>query len=246
MRKLLTLQYDGSKFSGYATQLHRNTVQDTLQKVLKEIFNDEIKTISASRTDKGVHAIAQKVAIDISFEIENLRLKKALNCLLPNSIVVVNVLSVEDNFHPRYDVKYKVYDYILTTKLNAFNGPYKTLLKKEVDIELIKQGINVLIGKHDYSAFCAANSGAVEKIRTIYKIDLEQKEDDLIFKFYGDGFLYNMIRIIVGTLIEVGTKNITIEELKKILKGLDRKKSGSTYPPNGLYLKEINYCDIIL
>lgn len=239
MNKLLSISYDGSKYKGYATQPHHNTVQDTLEKTLKKLTGHDIKTIAASRTDSGVHALDQKVLISIAMDNDNL--KRALNSLLPSSIVINSIEEVDNDFHPRYNVKSKTYKYIISTKLSPFNGPYKTYYPYELDINKMQLASKILLGTHDFSSFCASKSGVNNKIRTIFNISIEQTNDDIIFTFKGDGFLYNMIRIIVGTLIDIGIGKTNLEMIEKILTSKNRKLAGKTFPPNGLYLVEIQY-----
>lgn len=240
-KKLLTISYDGSKYQGYGTQPHHKTVQDTLELNLEKMFNTKIKTIASSRTDRGVHALDQKVMINIDNDITNNQLKKGLNSLLPNSIVVEDIIDVNDDFHPRFLVKEKTYKYIISSKLSPFNGAYKTYYPYPLNVDTMIEASSVLIGTHDFSSFCAAKTEVEDKVRTIYDINIIRDKDDIIITITGNGFLYNMIRIIVGTLIEVGNDKLSKEELKEILEKKDRKYAKKTFPSNGLYLVNIKY-----
>ena len=245
MKKLLTIKYNGAKFEGYATQPHKKTVQDKLEEALAIILKKKIKTQAASRTDAKVHALDQKVVVELDILIDNDRLKKALNALLTNYIQVVTVEDVNCDFHPRKNILYKKYVYVLSKEIDPFCVEYKTLLKYNVDLNKMKKASQYLIGEHDFSAFCAAKTDVKTKVRTIYEINIIEKENDIYFEFKGNGFLYNMIRIIVGTLIDVGRGKINCDEIKTILEQKERKNAGMTYPPNGLFLTKVRYCDKI-
>lgn len=241
MKYLLTLSYDGSKYQGYGTQPHHNTVQDTLQLALMKLFDQEIKTTAASRTDRGVHALDQKVMISVNTSMQPIEIKKALNALLPNSIVINFVELVGDSFHPRYDVREKTYRYYITMNKDPFSSPYKLYYPYKLDINAMNEAANHLVGRHDFSAFCASNTDVVDKTRCITSIQWLIDGEDLIFEISGNGFLYNMVRIIVGTLVEVGQGKIKPNDVKKILDARDRKLAKKTFPPNGLYLVKITY-----
>ena len=242
MKILLTLMYDGSKYQGYATQPHNKTIQDVIEEKLAVLYKKPIKTIGASRTDSGVHALDQKVMYEDSDNVMGVEeINKALSSLLPDNIVVKAVQEVNDDFHPRYLVKQKTYKYIITTKRDPFCVAYKYYFPYPIDIDLINESIPVLLGTHDFTSFCCVNTDVEDKVRTITNLTCEQKGDDIVFNITGDGFLYNMVRIIVGTLVDVGQGRISKDELNDILQACDRKQAGKTFPPNGLYLVSIEY-----
>ena len=189
MKKLLTIKYNGAKFEGYATQPHKKTVQDKLEEALAIIFKKEIKTQAASRTDAKVHAIDQKVMIDVDFSIDNEKLKKALNANLTNYIKVINVLDVHDDFHPRKNIEYKKYIYVLSKEIDPFCVEFKTLLTYDINLKEMIKASNYLIGEHDFTSFCAAKTEVQSKVRTIYDIKIYEKNNDLYFEFKGNGFL---------------------------------------------------------
>lgn len=245
MKKLLTIKYNGAKFEGYATQPHKKTVQDKLEEALAIIFKKEIKTQAASRTDAKVHAIDQKVMIDVDFLIDNNQLKRALNANLTNYIKVINVVDVNDDFHPRKNIEYKKYVYVLSKEIDPFCVEFKTLLTYDVNLKEMIKASKYLIGEHDFTSFCAAKTEVQSKVRTIYDIKIYEKNNDVYFEFKGNGFLYNMIRIIVGTLVDVGRGKIKSSDVKTILEQKDRKKAGITFPPNGLLLTKVRYYDKI-
>lgn len=242
MKVLLTIMYDGSKYQGYATQPHKKTIQDVIEEKLSLLYKGPIKTIAASRTDSGVHALDQKVMYeDINNVMSVGEIEKALNSLLPDNIVVKEVIEVGDDFHPRYLVKQKTYKYIITTKREPFCVAYKYYFPYHIDIDKVNDAIPLLLGTNDYTSFCCVNTDVDDKVRTITNLMCQQIDDDIVFSVTGNGFLYNMVRIIVGTLVDVGQGRITKEELNNILQARDRKLAGKTFPPNGLYLVSIEY-----
>lgn len=241
MKKLLTIAYDGSEYLGYATQPHKHTIQDQIEKALKNIYKQDIKTFAASRTDKGVHAIDQKIQFEEPFHINVDNLKKALSSMLDDAIFIIKVEDVDDYFNCRYDVKAKEYIYVISNDTLPFNRKYKTCYQYNLDIEKMQEASKYLLGRHDFSSFCSAKSGKIDKIRTIFDISIKKINNDIIFTFKGDGFLYNMIRIIVGTFIEIGSNNLEVKDIQFILASKNRKNAAKTAPPNGLYLTKIHY-----
>lgn len=243
-RYKIVFAYDGTDFSGYQTQINAHTVQDTIEKALQKMAKGEfIRIQAASRTDAGVHAKGQVAHFDFPFEIPAEGLLKGLNTLVPDSIVIRSCQRVAEDFHARYDVVGKKYEYrIYNQKLrNPFNRHFTTHHPYPMDPDRAKEALTYLEGKHDFSSFVAANTDVEDKVRTIYQASLEVTDDQWVFTFVGDGFLYNMIRIIVGTLVDIAEGKYQPDDMKAIIQAQDREAAGKTFAPTGLTLVEIYY-----
>lgn len=241
MQYLIKFCYDGTNYRGYGTQPHGNTIQDNLEKVLKKIFKTKIKTTACSRTDAKVHARVQYAIFDTPFSIESEKLQKALNTLLPKDIHAIGVKINEKNFHPRYDCISKSYEYIINTKKDVFKENYSYYYPSKLDIVAMKEASKFFLGTHDFKSCSTHKEGVSSTERTIYKIDIDEVGSNIIIKICGNGFLYNMVRIMVGNLLAVGERKINPEQIEEILNSKERKNSFLTVPPQGLYLTEINY-----
>jgi len=242
MRYLITFSYDGSKFSGYQRQLNALSVQEELEEALFKLSGKKVIVSASGRTDSGVHAINQKAHFNLDIKINIDELKKALNSLIPNTIYIKKVEIVSDDFHARFNVKFKNYIY----KINI--GEYDPLMKdyilqynKKLDIFKMKKASKYLIGEHNYKAFSKTDASKEDYVRIIKKISFSKKKNIIIISFIGNGFLRYMVRNIVGLLIEVGSGKKNYKETKTILNSLDRTKAGITAKPNGLYLKDVIY-----
>lgn len=210
---------------------------------MSKLFNEPIKIHSSGRTDKGVHAEGQVVNFQTRSNISLERLAVAINQKLPNDIVVRKVEEVAENFHARKSALGKVYQYkIYNSKIaTAFGNQYFYWVPYQLDEDLIRQGCQLFEGRHDFQSFCATGSSIKTYTRTLYHVRLERKGDWWQFGFYGDGFLYNMVRIIIGTLLEVGSHRRPLESITAALKTPNRRLAGKTAPPHGLYLKNVYY-----
>ncbi len=245
MKYLLNISYDGSDFCGYATQSHKQTVQDNIESALCQIYKQVVKTKASSRTDSKVHAINQYITFnepdDITLNANQVLL--ALNRLIKPSILIKSVIDVESDYNLRTGVDYKTYKYIITTKYDPLVRNYKYYDHHQFDINNLQKIANYLIGEHDFTSFCNSRSTVENKIRTIYDIQIKQVDDEYIFYIKGNGFLYNMVRIIVGTVLEIARKKIDPKFILKILDDKDRKSAFKTAPAHGLYLNYIHLCE---
>lgn len=241
MKYKMNLMYDGSKFKGFSSQPHKNTVQDELENKLSELFKQNICILGASRTDAKVHALDQWVIFEAVNNIDPKRLVKALNVIIDDAILIKDCDYNLDEFHPRYMAKAKTYHYIITNTKSPFTCNYKTYCKERLDIQLMQEACQYFIGTMDFSACCASNTHVIDKVRTVNSLSVELFEDDIVIKINGNGFLYNMVRIIVGNLIYVGMKKLAPVDIIGILASKDRRNSGITAEAQGLYLKEIFY-----
>lgn len=235
--------YDGTNYHGFAKQKNAKTIQETLEKAIFELTKQHVDVEGSGRTDTGVHAKGQCCIIDIETSIPIERLGKALNSKLPNDIVVRDVEEVSTDFHPRFSVKKKTYRYQILNSLqnDPFMSKYVYFYPYKLDVELMKEAAKYIVGTHDFNCFCSAGATTQTTIRTVYSLEINQKDDIIQVDICGNGFLYNMVRIIVGTLIEVGRGKIAPESMGKIIESADRKLAGPTAPPMGLMMFDIKY-----
>ncbi|WNS75640.1 tRNA pseudouridine(38-40) synthase TruA [Bacillus sp. DTU_2020_1000418_1_SI_GHA_SEK_038] len=236
--------YDGTQFSGYQVQPNKRTVQSELERVLKKLHKGaDIKVSASGRTDAGVHARGQVIHFDSELNIPLDKWDIALNSLLPDDVVVMNTEEVDGGFHARFDAKGKEYRYFmnLTTKRDPFSRNYAFQYPYPLNISAMREAAAYLIGAHDFTSFCSAKTEVEDKIRELQEIDLKEGEGSLEFRFVGNGFLYNMVRILVGTLLEVGAGERDPNSMRDILEKKDRSFAGKTAPGHGLYLWKVFY-----
>lgn len=246
MRRIqLIVAYDGTDFHGFAKQEDTVTVQGTLEKAIFNLTGQVVEVIGSGRTDAGVHARNQCCVIDIDTPIPTSRLAKALNGRLPRDIVVKEARDVKADFHPRYMAKKKTYRYqILTSPVNdPFIGKYCYFYPYTLDITSMQEAVRAIEGTHDFKCFCASGSSVKNTVRTIYGVEVKQEGDLISVDICGNGFLYNMVRIIVGTLMEIGRGKLPKECFKDMIEKKDRTLGGPTAPPEGLTLVEVDYDD---
>lgn len=246
MRRIqLIVAYDGTDFHGFARQEHAVTVQGTLEEAIFNLTGQRVEVIGSGRTDAGVHARNQCCIVDIKTPIPTSRLAKALNGRLPQDIVIKEVMDVKADFHPRYMAKKKTYRYqILTSPVNdPFIGKYCYFYPYTLDIEKMQEAARAIEGTHDFKCFCASGSSVKNTVRTVYSIQVKKEGDLISVDICGNGFLYNMVRIIVGTLIEIGRGKLPKENVKIMIEQKDRTLGGPTAPPEGLTLVEVDYDD---
>ena len=268
---LLTIKYDGTPFSGWQRQPNVPTVQGEVERVLSILCAQPMEINGTSRTDAGVHAYGQQASFKGDFAIPIENIKRAANNLLNPAVEITEVLEVPEDFHARFDSKGKTYEYVIMNARgkDPFLTNYCYFVDRNLDVERIQRALKYIEGTHDFECFQAAGGELRETtVRTVFKLELSVEdvagqesqyrksrvpgatlcEDDrwfspkkLTVRISGDGFLYNMVRIIVGTLVDVGLGRIDPGDLPKIIEGKDRTKAGHTAPPQGLYLKEIYY-----
>lgn len=246
MRRLkMIISYDGTSFSGYQVQPGERTVQLEIEQVLTKMHKGTpVKIIASGRTDARVHATGQVVHFDTTLTIPIDSYMKALNVQLPRDIRVLACEEVASDFHARYSVSGKRYRYIW--HLAAIQSPFRRHYTTETNgivpnIELMREAAAYIVGEHDFSCFCAANTSVQDKVRTVHSLTFEIHGEELHMVIEGNGFLYNMVRIIAGTLWEVGTEKRTPQNVQKIIESMDRKTAGKTAPPHGLYLEKVYY-----
>ncbi len=243
MRFLIKFSYDGAAYSGFQTQKGKNTIQERMEEALTAVNNHKKTNIVATgRTDKGVHALAQYGHADIEVEITEKKLKRALNSNLPDDIHVIDTKIVDNNFHARYDVKEKTYEYWMNRgEYNPLERNYVFQYNYQLDVEKMKKGIAYFLGEHDFRAFVTENKEKENCIRTITEAKIEEIGEKLKITFVGNGFLRYQVRNMIGVLIRIGENKLSPKDVEKILESKDRTKSGKTAPAEGLYLADVKY-----
>ena len=247
MRRIkLTVAYDGTNYCGWQVQPNGITIEEVLNKAICTLTGEEIAVIGASRTDSGVHAIGNIAVFDTGSRIPAERFSYALNQRLPKEIVVTKSEEVSLDWHPRYQNSLKTYEYhILNTKTPVpTKRLYNCFVSFDLDVNRMRQGAQYLLGEHDFAAFCCIRTNAKTTVRTVTDLQIQQnplKPEEITIRITGNGFLYNMVRIIAGVLIRVGRGFYEPEKVLELLEGRERKKEAVTAPPQGLCLMEIVY-----
>ncbi|WP_217588908.1 tRNA pseudouridine(38-40) synthase TruA [Lentibacillus saliphilus] len=240
-----TISYDGTNFNGFQIQPGQRTVHGELEDVLYKIHKQQHIRVSASgRTDTGVHAKGQVIHFTSPLEMAEVKWKKAMNTMLPEDIYVHQVERVSDAFHARYDAISKEYRYVIHCEQepDVFKRNYVYHYPWDINIERMQAACRHLEGTHDFTTFSSAKATTRgSKVRTLYKVSCEQNGSDITCVFYGDGFLYNMVRIMVGALRDVGTGKLDPDDIPKLLEKRDRRLAGATAPAQGLYLWRVDY-----
>ncbi len=243
MRISLTIEYDGTGYSGWQRQKNHTSVQQTIEEALKVLTGKKTVLHSAGRTDAGVHALGQVAHFDTQADIPPDKYSFALNALLPPDVRVRKSRKVQDRFHARFDAKKKRYRYVI------HNSPHASAVMRNgsmhvpvpLDVFKMRTAAAYLVGEHDFSAFTSAQLKMKNKVRTVYSIKIAKKGDRITIDVVGNGFLYNMVRIIAGTLIYVGQGKLSPDDIPEILASRDRRRAGITAKARGLYLAEVRY-----
>ncbi len=244
VKYLLTISYDGRNYCGYQKQKNGVSVQEKLTDAATALFGAGVKITGCSRTDSGVHAVRFKATLESkNAKIKPEKLPQAMNAHLPDDISVRDASEADTDFHPRYSVKEKEYRYIIcnSSTRDPFTFGRAYFFPKKLDAERMNEASQFLVGKHDFRAFMAAGSKIEDTVREIYSCAVTRDGDTVTVSVRGNGFLYNMVRIIVGTLIAVSEGKISTDDISKIIESKDRKNAGSTAPAEGLYLYDVRY-----
>ena len=242
-RVKLVVAYDGTNYHGWQVQDNGITIEEVLNRTISELVQEDIKVIGASRTDAGVHACGNVAVFDTESRIPGDKFSFALNQRLPEDIRIQESCEVDADFHPRFADTVKTYEYNILNR--RFELPTKRLYAAfcyyPMDIERMNQAAAYLVGEHDFKSFCSAGAQVQTTVRTIYAVNVTKADDMVHIRITGNGFLYNMVRIIAGTLMQVGTGLMEPEQVKEILEARDRSKAGPTAVAKGLTLVEIRY-----
>ncbi|MGE7879907.1 tRNA pseudouridine(38-40) synthase TruA [Peribacillus muralis] len=240
----LTIQYDGGRYRGWQRLGDSDdTIQGKIENVLTEMAGEKIEITGCSRTDAGVHAFAQIANFKIDGKLTEAEIMNYLNRYLPQDISITEVMLVPDRFHARYNAKDKTYLYKIWNEryTNPFMRKYSMHVEEKLDIERMKRACQYFIGAHDFTAFSNAKSKKKSMVREIYVIDIEENAGFIEISVRGDGFLYNMVRKMVGTLIEVGLSEIDAEQIPGILESKERIQTGRMADAAGLYLVKVDF-----
>lgn len=239
----LILEYVGTNYCGFQKQKNGLSIQEVLENIIFDVTEEKVKTTSSGRTDAGVHALGQVVNFLTSSTIPAEKFKTVLNLYLPKDIRVKKSFEADLNFNSRKSAKQKTYEYKIFCgeELSAFDQDRCLLCKYKLDLQKMNMASMKFLGTHDFSSFVASNYTTKTTVRTIFDSHIEERNGYLYYVVTGNGFLYNMVRIIVGTLLEVGRGKMEVNKIDELLKGNNRQGAGKTVLPSGLYLKEVKY-----
>lgn len=240
----LTVAYDGTNYHGWQVQPNAVTIEGKLNEAISELTKETIQVIGASRTDAGVHALGNVAVFDTESRIPGEKFSYALNQRLPDDIVIQQSQEVDKDFHPRYCTCEKTYEYVILNRKFPLPEYRNTAFfyYGDLDIKAMQEATKAFLGEHDFAGFCSAGAQIKTTVRTIYDLTVEKKDNDMIcIRVRGNGFLYNMVRIIAGTLLEVGKGNIEAKSLENRIAAADRSQAGPTAPARGLKLIRIQY-----
>ena len=239
----LTIEYDGKGFNGWQKQPTKLNIQGEIERAIEQVTGEQVELTASGRTDAGVHAIGQVANFKTNSNIPIEKIPIALNTKLKETIRIKDAKEVEERFHARYNCKQKTYRYIINNGKNA-SALYRNLeyfVPEKLDVDKMKEAIKFFEGEHDFKGFKASGTSSKSSVRTIYKTKIKTDKEKIIIELTGNGFLYNMVRIIAGTLLEVGLGKIDPEDITKIIESKDRKRAGKTLPPYGLCLVKVEY-----
>ena len=239
----LIIEYNGKGFNGWQKQPNKLNIQGEIERAIKELTGEEVNLIASGRTDAGVHSIGQVANFYTESSIPIQKFAIAINSKLKKSIVIKSAEEVPEKFHSRYSVHNKKYRYIIN---NSEQGTaiYRDLeyhMPVKLDVDKMKEAAKYFVGKHDFSAFKASGTSSKSSVREIYSAEVFKNGDRIYIELVGNGFLYNMVRIIAGTLVDVGIGKIEPEKIPEIIESKKRENAGKTLPAHGLYLVEVNY-----
>lgn len=242
-RVRLIISYDGTNYCGWQIQINGITIEEIINRELSSLLGEDIAVIGASRTDSGVHAMGNVAVFDTETRIPAEKISFALNQRLPDDIRIQKSEEVPGDFHPRYCDSTKTYEYkILNRKFpDPLNRLYTHFVYMPLNVEKMKKAAEYIVGEHDFASFCSSGSQVKTTTRTVYSLDITKDNDIIKIKISGNGFLYNMVRIIVGTLLKVGLGVYPPEYVKEIIEAKDRYQAGPKAPAKGLTLVGINY-----
>lgn len=239
----LIIEYDGKKFGGWQKQPQKLNIQGEIEKAIEEITGEKVDLFASGRTDAGVHSLGQTANFKTESKIDIEKMAFAINSKLKQSIRIIKAEEVDATFHSRYSCKGKKYRYIINNSKYG-SAIYRNLeyhMPIKLDVENMKKAIKYFEGEHDFKGFKASGTSSKSSVRTIYSAKIELKEERIIIELEGNGFLYNMVRIIAGTIVDVGLGKIKPDEIPEIISSKDRTKAGKTLPPQGLYLVNVYY-----
>ncbi|SCG84070.1 tRNA pseudouridine synthase A [Proteiniborus sp. DW1] len=239
----LIIEYDGTNYFGWQKQPNQATIQETLEDSIKKVTKEDVNIIGSGRTDRGVHARGQVANFFTDSRIPSEKFKDAINANLPKDIAISHSEEVDSAFHSRYSAKGKEYRYLIYNRRVpspllrnlAYHVPQK------LDFNIMRKSATDIVGTHDFRSFMASGSSVEDTTRTVYSVQLDKNYELIEFRINGNGFLYNMVRIVVGTLVDIGMGKICSSSIPEIILSRERKNAGHTAPPHGLYLERVLY-----
>ena len=242
-RVMLIVAYDGTEYHGWQVQPNARTIEGELNRCLSELLQEDIQVIGASRTDAGVHAKGNIAVFDTDARMPAEKISYALNQRLPKDIVIQKSCQVDADFHPRHCDTRKTYSY------HIYRGEFPMPLRTRysyftyvpLDVTKMREAAALFLGEHDFKSFCSANIQVESTVRTIEFLDVTEDDQELVITIRGNGFLYNMVRIIAGTLVDVGRGFLAVEDIPDILKACNRERAGQTLPACGLVLEKYEF-----
>ena len=239
----LTLEYDGSNYSGWQLQPSHDSIQGRIEAALERIFSAPVRVYGSGRTDAGVHARGQVATIPIPRQFDPAELQRALNAMLPDDIVVLDVVPAPDNFDPRRAARSRVYEYrVLNRKIaSAFEYRYSWLVRDPLDLDAMNETARIFVGEHDFAAFRSLGTNVTTTIRRVMSSKWTREDDILRYRIEGSSFLRHMVRAMVAAMVDVGRGKLAPEKLATILDSRDRHAAPANAPPGGLYLVEVRY-----
>lgn len=246
MRYFIDLAYDGSAFHGWQIQPNAISVQEILEKALSIAFQKNIAVVGAGRTDAGVHAKQLIAHVDVEDKIDEAQLQFKLNTLLPDEVAINSIYQVQEEAHARFDAVARQYKYYVSTSKDPFSRDYSYYIKKSLDIDKMNEAAKILLDYKDFKCFSKSKTDVFTYNCDISFAAWEQKENLLVFTIKADRFLRNMVRAIVGTLIEIGLHKLEVEDLHHIIKSRNRSKAGKSVDAKGLFLTQVEYPNSIL
>ena len=239
----LTLEYDGSNYSGWQLQPRHDSIQGRIETALERIFGEPVRVFGSGRTDAGVHARGQVASISIPRPFDPGELQRALNAMLPADIVVLDISPAPDNFDPRRAARSRVYEYrVLNRRIaSAFEYRYSWLVRERLDLAAMNDAAQVFVGEHDFAAFRSLGTDVTTTVRRVISSGWTRDADVLVYRVEASSFLRHMVRAMVAAMIDVGRGKLTTEKIVTILGGRDRHAAPANAPPGGLYLVEVRY-----
>ena len=243
---ILLIEYDGSEFSGWQVQPGYRTVQGEIESALRNLMQEQIRIIGAGRTDAGVHALGQVASFHSMSSLYPLQIQKGLNGLMPEDIRILDVKECDRTFNARSNATGRAYRYILSKRLNSIGRQYSWYPRTNFSVTQMETASKYLIGEHDFTSFCKGSGYNGSCVSCVKEIKWEKEDEKVLFNITAIRFFHNMIRVIIGTLIEVGRGKISPDEFLKILKAKDRRLAGPTAPPQGLFLVKVHFDNNIL